>query len=142
MDLELSILSCLIQIPELFKKSKLKNEHFKKHQKLWIYTNAMYQKFGDNMDLQLMVSMARNKYKLMYYLEDIADYTVSPSKFDTYQEQLINLREEGEKETWMIEKIYELASHLYARGLSVSDFIKEMGNVEEEAKQIFEEEKQ
>ena len=41
-DLELSILSCLLQRPELMKNVILEDKHFKKHLNIWIFMKSVY----------------------------------------------------------------------------------------------------
>ena len=59
-DIELSIMSCLLLKPELMKDVIVKEEHFKKHLKLWKFLNAVYKKFG-TFDTNLLYSICKDK---------------------------------------------------------------------------------
>lgn len=120
-DLELIIMSCLLQRPELMKKAKLKNHHFVKHEKLWIFMKAIYERFGC-FDIPLMATVAKNKYKLMEYIEMIIEKEPAPSNFEKYQDLLINMYEQKKKDNFIKEKIYKLATDLYVGNIDIEKF--------------------
>ena len=66
-NLELSILSCLLQRSELMEQIKLEDKHFIKQKRLWLFMKSFYKKFG-NFDLTLMTTVAKNKYIMMDYI--------------------------------------------------------------------------
>lgn len=120
-DLEISILSCLLQKPKLMEKVILCDNHFIKHKKMWLFMKSFYKKF-QNFDLALMYSVCKNKYHLMSYIEMLLDAEPSPSLFDTYQQQLIDLYNQTKKEKYLKEKIYSLANDLYIGNLNLEEF--------------------
>ena len=129
-DLELSIISCLLFKPELMKQVIVKDEHFKKHYRVWRFINAVYEKFG-TLDIDLMYSVCSNKsqWTLMAYIEEILEYEPVVSNFMKYQERLIEMSNEEKKETEKINQIYYLANKLLARDISINDFEQEIERV-------------
>lgn len=137
-DLELSILGCFLQKPELFKKTALENKHFKKHYKIFVFLKVVYQKFN-TLDLTLLYSISKNKYRIVEYIEWITKHYGFPSLFETYERELIELYNQTKKDKWLVDKIYVLANELLARNISTTDFKNEIDNLYQEAEQIFEE---
>ena len=135
-DLEMSILSCLILKPELMKKIKFEDKHILKHQRLWQFLKAFYQRFG-NFDPTLMFDMCSNNWKLIMYIERLADLELNPNNFEKYQERLIESYEELKKEKWIIEKIYKLANDLYVRNIKLDNFKNEVNKIFDNADIIF-----
>lgn len=120
-DLELNILSCLLQRPDLMKENKLKDDYFKKYKKLWIFMRIFYDRFK-TFDLVLMTTMAKNKLQMSLYLQQIVDVEPAPSLFKEYQETLIMLYYEEQKDKEMIEKIFELSNELMIRKINLEEF--------------------
>ena len=120
-DLELSILSCLLQKPELMESVKLKDEHFQKYKKIWVFMKAVYKKFGD-FDLTIMTSVSKNKYHIIEYIQMIIDVEPAPSKFETYQKQLIEEYSKDKNEEYIKNRIYELATDLYVGNIKLENF--------------------
>ena len=105
-DLEIAIMSCIIQRPELLENLKLEEKHFIKHQMLWNFLMAFYEKFK-TFDFVLMYSVASNKYQLVEYLKQIAETEPAPSLFDKYQDRLIELYEEQKQDSYIRKEIYK-----------------------------------
>jgi hypothetical protein len=120
-DLELNILSCLLQRPELMKQLKLEDKHFVKFHRLWLFMKVYYKKYG-NYDLVLMTTICKDKYHIIEYLKMMVEVEPAPSRFNKYQEQLIKMFEESQKEKETIEKIFELANELYVRDIMINEF--------------------
>lgn len=120
-DLELNILSCLLQRPELMSDLILEDKHFKKYGRLWKFMRTYYEKYK-NYDLVLMTSLCKDKFKLLYYLQEIKDAEPAPSRFKEYQQQLIMLYNEEKETKRKIERIYDLANRLYVREITLQDF--------------------
>lgn len=120
-NLELTILSCVLQKPELMKKSILDDKYFIKYKKLWIFMKSIYNKFG-TFDCELMVSISNNQYKIMDYIKLLIDKEPVPSNFEKYQKQLIELYNQTKKEKYIIEEIYKIANELYVRNFSLEEF--------------------
>lgn len=135
-DLELSILSCIIQRPNLMNKVILEDKHFVKHKKLWLFLKAFYKKFG-NFDLTLMLSVSKNKNRIIEYVMWLYDKEPAPSLFEIYQKQLIQLYEETKKEKWIIDSVYDLVNELVVRNIQVKDFRKNVDDIYIKADEIF-----
>lgn len=135
-DLEMTILSCLILKPEFMEKRKFEDKHIVKHKRLWEFMKAFYKKFG-NFDPALMFDMCSNNWKLVMYIERLADLELFPSHFEEYQNRLIEAFEESEKEKWIIEKVYELANDLYCRNIEIDDFRHKIDKIYDDADKIY-----
>lgn len=120
-DLEMSILSCLLLKPELMENIKLEDKHFIKHHRLWLFMKAFYKKFG-TFDISLMYSVADNKYQFVEYMAWLLEVEPSPSLFELYEQQLIDLYEESKKDKYIIEEVYKLANDLFVRNITTDDF--------------------
>lgn len=136
-DLELSILSCLLQKPSLMNEMILEDKHFINHKKIWLFMKTFYKKFN-NFDLTLMVNISKDKYRIIEYILWLVDKEPAPSLFNEYQKQLIIKYNELKKDKWIIEKIYELANDLYIRNIEVKDFKNEVNKIYENAEKLFE----
>lgn len=135
-DLELSILGCFLQKPKLLEITKLEDKHFKKHYKIFMFFKSVYKKFG-SLDLNIMYSISKNKYRIIEYIVWISQYYGFPSLYETYEKQLIELYEENEKDKWIIEKVYELSNDLLVRNISTNDFKIKVNEIYENAEKIF-----
>lgn len=129
-DLELAVLSCLLQKPNFMENNKLDDKYFIKHKWIWIFMKAFYKKFK-TFDLNLMYSVAKNKYKICEYIIWILEKEPAPSLFEYYEQQLIDLYFETKKEKMIIEKIYELANELYVRNITLKEFQEKEKNIYE-----------
>ena len=135
-NLEFSILSCLLIKPELMEKIILEDRHFKKTQRIWQFMKSFYKKFK-TFDVNLMYSVCKNKWQLIEYISLLLDFEPTANEFDKYQQQLIELYEEQEKDKYIIEKVYKLANELIVRSISTNDFKKEIDNVYYNANEIY-----
>lgn len=140
-DLEKSILSCLLIKPELMEQLILEDKHFVKNQRMWQFMKAFYNKFK-TFDIQLMVSVCKDRWQIMNYIIMLLDYEIVTCNFDKYQKQLIELYEESKKEKWIIDKIYELANNLYVRNINLEEFNIKLKKIYEDANEIFKGEKE
>lgn len=120
-DLELNIMSCLLIKPELMNDIILKDEHFKKHQRLWQFMKAFYKKFK-TFDIQLMYSVCKDKWHIVSYIQKLVEIEPTSHNFNKYQQRLIEQCNEDEKDKWFIDLAYELANKLYVRSITVDDF--------------------
>lgn len=137
-DLELSVLSCIILKPELMNQIKFEDKHIIKHNRLWQFMKAFYKKFG-NFDPALMFDMCSNNWKLVMYIERLADLELSPNHFEEYQQRLIESYEELKKDKWIINKVYNLANDLYARNIKVDEFRDKVDKIYEDADRLYKE---
>ena len=135
-DLEINILSCLLNKPELMEQVIVEDKHFIKHKKIWLFMKAFYNKFH-NFDFTLMLSISKNKFRTMEYIEWLLEQPGFVPEFENYQKQLIALYEESKKEKYIIEKVYELANELWVRNIDSSEFIIELNNIYDKADEIF-----
>lgn len=120
-DLEISILSCILQKPDLMKETRLEDKYFVKHKKLWLFMKAFYQKFG-TIDLTLMYQIIRNKYQYMEYLTWMIEVEPSVSKFKMYEDELIKLYEQKKKEKEIINEIFKMANDLLIGNIGLESF--------------------
>lgn len=127
-DLEINILSCLLQKPELMKQIKLEDKHFIKHQQLWKFMKSFYEKFG-TFDLVIMFNICRNKNKIMSYIEWLVEVEPSVSNFEKYQDLLIELYKKNEEEREKVSRIFDLTMKLYNSSISLADFKEEIKNI-------------
>lgn len=135
-DLELVILSCLLQKPELMEKTILEDKHFVRTQRIWKFMKAFYKKFK-NFDIPLMTSVASNKYKIMEYVIVLMDIEPNPNLLEVYEKQLIELYQEKEKDKWIIDKVFSLSNDLFNRNIKVYDFKDEVEKIYDRAEEIF-----
>lgn len=137
-DLEVSILSCLLQRPQLMENTILEDKYFIKNKKIWSFMKAFYKKFK-NFDFTLMMSVSKNKNMMVEYICWLVEQEPAPSLFKEYEKQLIDLYNETKKEKWIIEKIYDLSNELYVRNIKVDEFQNKIKEIYENAEKIFEE---
>lgn len=135
-DLELSILSCLLQRPSLMNKVIFEDKHFIKHKKIWLFMKSFYKKFG-NFDLTLMMNISKNKYRMIEYILWIIEKEPAPSLFEQYQTQLINEYNQLKKDKWIIEEIYKLSNDLLIKNILVEDFRNKVDEIYNNAENIF-----
>jgi hypothetical protein len=127
-DIEKSILSCVLQKPELMDRCTLENKHFKKNAKLFIYLKTMYERFG-NLDITLMASVTTDKGKVFKNIMPLLDLEPSPNLFDKYQEVILQLYQQQQQEKEDVVKIYELTNKLTAGIITVEEFKKEIEKI-------------
>ena len=137
-DLEISILSCLLQKPELMENTILEDKYFIKHKKIWLFMKAFYKRFK-NFDITLMLSISKNKYRMSEYICWLVEQEPTPSLFKQYEKQLIDLYNESKKDEWIINKVYELANDLYVRSITTNEFKRKVVTIYKNADKIFKE---
>lgn len=137
-DLEGSILSCLLLKPENMEKLVLEDKHFVKYKKIWAFMKEFYNKFH-SFDIVLMHSVTNNKYQIVESVRQLLEKEPSPSMFDEYQKQLLDLYNELKSDKYQIEQIFELANKLYVRQITVDEFYQKCDEIKENTKQIFKE---
>ena len=134
-DLEISILSCFLQKPELIENTILEDKYFIKHKKIWLFMKVFYNKFK-NFDITLMMSVSKNKYRMSEYICWLAEQEPAVSNFKQYEKQLIDSYNEAKKDKWIIEKVYELSNELYIRNVKVEDYIDKVKKIYEDVEKI------
>ena len=138
-NLEKSILSCLLQKPELMNQLILEDKHFIRTQRMWRFMKAFYKMFG-TFDINLMYSVCNDKWQIVEYMEMLLELDPFIYNFDKYQKQLLKLYEESKKDKYIIEKVYELANSLLVRNISTSDFRNKVDEIYLQADEIFKKE--
>lgn len=134
-DLEMSIISCFIQKPELIEKIKDKEDYFIRHKKLILFLQAVYRKFG-TFDLNLLFEVCKEEHKLLMYVEWLAQLEPLPSNIDYYINELEELRKETKREKYIREKIYSLATDVYLKNMDVKTFADNLIRVYEDSERI------
>lgn len=135
-DLESSILCCLLIKPELMNELKLEDKHFVNNKQIWGFMKSFYKKFK-NFDITLMCSLCKNRKRLMRYIIDLLELEPTSSNFDLYQQQLIDLYNEEEKDKWIIEKVYKATCDLWVRNITTREFILKITDIYQNANEIF-----
>ena len=135
-DLELSILSCLLQKPELMEEVILEDKHFKNNYKLWKFMQSFYKKFH-NFDTTLMYSVVDKRYKLMDYVKVLIDLEPNPNLFKQYQEQLLRAFLDTERDKYIVGKVFGIANDLIARNVTTSDFKTMVDEIYKNADELF-----
>lgn len=135
-ELELDILSCLIQRPEYMKSVILEDKHFKKYHNLWQFMKAFYNRYG-NFDLVLMTSVVKNKNNMIKYIMLLIEREPAPSNFYQYQQELIKMYNEPKKEQYIIYRINQLINDLNFGQLKVNDFKLKLDGVLKDAEERF-----
>lgn len=120
-NLEMSILSCILLKPELMEQVIFEDKHIVSRQRLWQFMKAFYGRYK-TFDIQLMYSICKDKWQIVQNVIQLLDYEVSPNLFDTYQNQLIDLYNEGQENKIKIDKVYKLANELYVRNITIEEF--------------------
>ena len=137
-DLEYEILSCLLLKPELMKKVRLEDKHFKKMQRMWKFMKAFYKKFG-SFEPGLMYSVCKDKWQIVNATSLLLEFEPNANRFEEYQNRLIEMYDELEKDKWIIEKVYESANDLLVRNISTNDFKSKVDEIYKNADEIFKE---
>ena len=89
---------------------------------------AFYNRYK-TFDIQLMYSICKDKWQIVQNIIQLLEYEPSPSLFDTYQKQLIDLYNEGKENKIKIDKVYKLANELYVRKITIEEFKKGINEV-------------
>lgn len=135
-DLETCILSCLLLKPELMNDIQLEDKHFIKHKNIWLFMKSFYKKFG-NFDLNIMYSVASNKYSLLENMTWLVESTPNIKLFNDYQEQLVNLYNENKKDRYIINEVYKIANDLFVKNITTDDFKHKVVAIYRNADEIF-----
>ena len=138
-NLEISVLSCILQKPELMEKTKLNEVHFTKHRKMWLFMKSFYEKFK-MFDLVVMYKIINNKYHFVEYMKWIVEVEPSPALFELYEEQLIQAYEQKKQDKWLIEKIYCLTNDLMVGNVELLNFREKVNQLFEQSEVIFKKE--
>lgn len=135
-DLEINLLSCLIQKPKLMENLALDEKYFTKHKRLYKFMKSFYKQF-QTFDLVLMYQICKDKYSIIKYIEWLAEVPAMVHHFDKYKEQLIKMYDQKQKDSWIIDKIYSLSTDLYIGNVELKDFEKKYNQIKQEAIELF-----
>lgn len=135
-NLEICIMSCLLLEPDLMKKIRVEDKHFKKHLGMWKFMKSFYNKFG-NFDVNLMYSVCKDKWHIVNYIELLLLEDGLPIHFEQYQDRLIEQYEESKKDDYIIDKIYDLNMDLIARNVKVGDYKQKINEIYDKADKIY-----
>ena len=120
-DLEMTILSCLLNNPKLMEDPKLNDDLFIKHQKIWQFMKAVYKKFGC-FDLSLMYNNVRNKYNYVGMIIELIDIEPISSNFHYYIDELNRRKQEDEIERYRVNIIFSMAHDLVEHNITSKEF--------------------
>lgn len=135
-NLEMNILSCLLQKPSLMKQLKLEDKHFIKHQRIWQFMKAFYSKY-ETFDVLMMYQVCTDKFQILEYIKMLLDVEPTPVHFDKYQKQLIELYEQKREDKYIINRIFEKANDLYVGNISIDEFKEWINQIEDDADRLF-----
>lgn len=135
-EMELNILSCLLIKPELMEKIMLEDKYFIQYKRMWIFMKAFYNKYK-TLDIQLMYSVCKNRKDYMFYLETVINVDALPCNFELYQKRLKEMFEEKQKDSWVINKIFDLTNDLYVRNINLDQFKEKLDIIFVNADKIF-----
>lgn len=129
-DYEESILSCLLQEPELMKDLIVNENDFYKYKRIFRYFKLFYETFNC-LDLTLMVNKIKkgNRHLLVEVYDKLIDFEPTTSYFKIYQDGLLEYNEEHRKELQEEKaknEILELALKLSHDEISLNDFFEEI----------------
>lgn len=138
-DMELNILTCIFEKPQLIEQLKIDDEKYIiKHKRIWKFMKAFYEKYKC-FDTSLMCSVCKQRWQVMEYINIFNDTLVFTNRFDLYQQQLVELYNEGKKEKWIINKIDDLTNMLILRKISTEEYRSKLNTIYSDAEEIFKE---
>lgn len=135
-DYEESVLSCLLQNPELMKELIVNENDFYKYERIFRYFKLFYETFNC-LDLTLMVNKIKkgDRHLLVEVYDKLIDFEPTTSCFKFYQEGLIEYNKEHREELLekeMKREILELALKLAHEEIGVNDFFEKLENRKKE----------
>lgn len=136
-DLEMVVLNCFLINPELMENTILEDKHFKKNKRMWKFMKSFYNKFK-TFDMHLMASVCKDRYQIVEYVSLLLEYDPDYKNFELYQNRLIEMYEESEKDDWIIERVFKNANDLYVRKISIDEFNEKNKKIYDDAEKIFE----
>lgn len=127
-NLELTVLSCIMQKPELMKETILKDEYFINYKRIWIFMRSFYEKY-ESLDFNLMFAVVKDKENFLNTMIELYDFELLPHNFKKYEQTLIEAYNQNEEDVKTIEQIYNLATQLYVRKIDLKEFKDRMNDV-------------
>lgn len=127
-NLELTVLSCIMQKPELMQGTILKDEYFINYKRIWIFMRSFYEKY-ESLDFNLMFAVVKDKENFLNTMIELYDFELLPHNFKKYEQALIEAYNQNEEDVKTIERIYNLATQLYVRKIDLKEFKDKMNDV-------------
>lgn len=127
-NLELTVLSCIMQKPELMQETILKDEYFINYKRIWIFMRSFYEKY-ESLDFNLMFAVVKDKENFLNTMIELYDFELLPHNFKKYEQALIEAHNQNEEDVKTIERIYNLATQLYVRKIDLKEFKDRMNDV-------------
>lgn len=131
-NLELTVLSCIMQKPELMHETILKDEYFLNYKRLWIFIKAFYNKF-QTLDFNLMFAVVKDKENFLNTMIELYDFELLPHNFKKYEQALIETYKQNGEDVKTIQNIYELATQLYVRKIDLDEFKEHISKLLQES---------
>ena len=135
-EMELNVLSCLLLKPELMKEVIIEDKHIIQYKRIWVFMKAFYNKY-QTFDIPLMYSVCKNKRDLMNYIEILLCTDAFTNSFKLYQERLIEMFKEKQKDSWIINKVYDLSNQLLVRSITTEEFKIKINKIYDDAEVIY-----
>lgn len=127
-NLELTVLSCLLQKPELMKITVLNEKYFLNYRRTWYFLKSFYDRF-ETFDFNLMFAVVKNKKEFLNKMIDLYDFELLPDNFKKYENALIKAYEKKDSDGEKIEKIFVLANDLYVGKIDLKEFKEKINNI-------------
>lgn len=127
-NLELTVLSCIMQKPKLMQETVLKDEYFINYKRIWIFMRSFYEKY-ESLDFNLMFAVVKDKENFLNTMIELYDFELLPHNFKRYEQALIEAYNQNEEDVKTIEQIYNLATQLYVRKIGLKEFKDKMNDV-------------
>lgn len=135
-DYEESILSCLLQKPDLMNELIVSENDFYKYRRIFRYFKLFYETFNC-LDLVLMVNKIKtdNRHILVEVYDKLIDFEPTPSCFRLYQEGLIKYNKEylqKQKKEKAENDIIELTLKLSNKQIILDEYFKKIEEIKKE----------
>lgn len=135
-EMELNILSCLLLKPELMEQLIIEDKHIIQFKRMWTFMKAFYNKYK-TFDLRLMYSVCKTKKDLMEYIEMVICTDAFTHNFNLYQNRLKEMFNEKQKDSWIINKVFNLSNDLYVRSITPAEFRTKLDKIYSDAEIIY-----
>ena len=135
-DYEESILSCLLQKPDLMKELIVGENDFYKYRRIFRYFKLFYETFNC-LDLVLMVNKIKsdNRHILVEAFDKLIDFEPTPKHFKLYQEGLLEYNKEHLQELKKERAkndILSLDLKLSNNIITINEYFEEMERIKKE----------
>lgn len=138
-NMEMCIMACLLEKPDLMNQVYVKDKHFLKHRRLWKFMCEFYSKFK-MFDINIMYSVCKDKWHIMNYIEELVYVDALPCYFNQYQDRLIEIYEENEREKYIRDEICNYSLKLMVGKITTKDFRRKVDEIFDFAEKLYKEE--